>query len=138
MDPLEASWGGLGGHFYLKLQTLNGRPFDWQTFLDALTNMTKLLATDHKHIYHSNKENDKQRPTHHHLRGLYWTESEVNEVIHHHLNENHRNHPGISKVATLSWEKWPSTEYYEEVKNSYPLEKMKSKYSGMISENFGD
>ncbi len=113
-----------------KLQTLNGRPFDWKPFLKSLTDMTKLLARNHKHIYHSKDKIDEYRPDHHHLRGLYWTESEVDEVIHHHLNENHRNHPGISNVTKLSWEKWPSSEYYEEVKNSYPLEKMKSKYSG--------
>ena len=113
-----------------KLQTLNGRPFDWKKFLDALTDMTKLLATDHAHIYHSKDKHDEYRPTHHHLRGLYWSDTEVRDVIQHHLNENHRNHPGISNVARLSWEKWPSAEYYEEVKNSYPLEKMESKYAG--------
>ena len=118
-----------------KLQTLNGRPFDWKDFLDALTNMTKLLANDHNHIYHSRNNSDEGRPTHHHLRGLYWTSSEVSDVIDHHLHENHRNHPGISKVATLSWKKWPSTEYYDNVKNSYPLEKMVSKYSGSELDN---
>lgn len=106
-------------------QTINGQQFDWELYLKRLSYISREVVAKHvNHIYiDSNNE-----PVSHHLKGLSWAPSEIEEVTDFHLTDNHRNHPRIVKYTKQSWKNWPKEGYAENDDQSrkYPLDKMES------------
>ncbi len=107
-----------------KFQTINGQPFEWEDFLRDLSRMTTELERHCDTIIHPFNGLQLYK----HLSGLRWSESSRKSVIDNRLNENHRNHKTINELTKSSWQNWPSPEYYETVKDSYPIEDMESMY----------
>ena len=80
------------------LQTINGQKFVWRDFLTDLTDLSKEVTKNHAHIF-SQKENGF--PSNHHLRGLCWTDDELDtNVDDNHLTVNYRNHKNIADFTT--------------------------------------
>ena len=119
-----------------KYQTLNGQNFDWYDFLFRLTAITKQLTKDHKFIY----SDANNKPADHHLKGFFWTEGDIDNVILNRLDENFRNHPAINELTMYSWKNWPSSEYYNgsnknnKKNNKYPFTEMKSRFKRSIGD----
>jgi len=108
------------------LQTLNGQKFDWANLLKRLTDLTKILASDHHHIFCKTS-----RPINHHLHGLFWEKEDIAHTVaeDHHLTENYRNHKTICALSKFNWDNWPSKEYVNKfVSDEPPLKLMESKW----------
>ena len=110
-------------------QTINGQQFVWRDYLKRLSYISReVIAKSVGHIY----TNEDSEPTYHHLKGLSWTSSEIDEVTQFHLTDNHRNHSSIVDYTKESWNNWPTKGYAKEAEHSkdYPLDKMKSTWKG--------